>query len=363
MNLQEPAAARRHLARHRHRHRRRRRRARVGAGDVDRHDQDAWRTPGATIAQSSCATARRPKCGSALRPRCGAARRRRVPASGATPTASRSCRRKRCAWSICSARRTAPRSTSRCAASGRRSPALRPELKIIAGPHVHARPSTKSSSARRRMRSSRDSNIGEQITTRGATWTVVGIFTSGGDSHESELMTDAETLIAAEQRGGFQSVTVHAGVAGGVPEVQGFADRQPGARRGREPRARVLPRSSRRPSARSSSIIAYVVGGIMAVGAIFSALNTMYSAVSARLREIATLRAIGFGATAMVMSVLAEALLLALHRRRDRRSARVAVLQWPHGQHLRRRPRRRSTGLRAERQPGAHRHWASSGPA
>jgi putative ABC transport system permease protein len=59
-------------------------------------------------------------------------------------------------------------------------------------------------------------------------------------------------------------------------------------------------------------VVAYVIGGIMAVGAIFSALNTMYSAVSARLREIATLRALGFGATAMVMSVLIEALLLAL---------------------------------------------------
>jgi putative ABC transport system permease protein len=59
------------------------------------------------------------------------------------------------------------------------------------------------------------------------------------------------------------------------------------------------------------NVVAYVVGGIMAVGAIFGALNTMYSAVSARLREIATLRAIGFGATAMVISVLAEALLLA----------------------------------------------------
>ncbi len=51
-------------------------------------------------------------------------------------------------------------------------------------------------------------NVGDQIKTRGATWTVVGVFTSGGDSHESGLMTDAETLIAAEQRGGFQSVTV-----------------------------------------------------------------------------------------------------------------------------------------------------------
>ncbi len=50
----------------------------------------------------------------------------------------------------------------------------------------------------------------------------------------------------------------------------------------------------------------------MAIGAIFSALNTMYSAVSARLQEIATLRAIGFGSTAMVVSVLAEALLLSL---------------------------------------------------
>jgi putative ABC transport system permease protein len=59
-------------------------------------------------------------------------------------------------------------------------------------------------------------------------------------------------------------------------------------------------------------VIAYVVGGIMAVGAIFAALNTMYSAVSARLMEIATLHALGFGSTAMVMSVLAEALALAL---------------------------------------------------
>jgi putative ABC transport system permease protein len=57
--------------------------------------------------------------------------------------------------------------------------------------------------------------------------------------------------------------------------------------------------------------ISYVVGGIMAVGALFGALNTMYAAVSARALEIATLRAIGFGAGAVVISVLAEALMLA----------------------------------------------------
>ena len=58
--------------------------------------------------------------------------------------------------------------------------------------------------------------------------------------------------------------------------------------------------------------MAYVVGGIMGLGAMFGAMNTMYSAVGARSIEIATLRAIGFGAGAVVMSVLVEALLLAL---------------------------------------------------
>jgi putative ABC transport system permease protein len=60
------------------------------------------------------------------------------------------------------------------------------------------------------------------------------------------------------------------------------------------------------------NFVAYVVGGIMAVGAVFGALNTMFSAVSGRLREIATLRAIGFGAVPVIVSVFAEAVLLAL---------------------------------------------------
>jgi putative ABC transport system permease protein len=60
------------------------------------------------------------------------------------------------------------------------------------------------------------------------------------------------------------------------------------------------------------NFVAYVVGGIMAVGAVFGALNTMFSAVSARVREIATLRAIGFGAVPVIVSVFAEAVLLAL---------------------------------------------------
>jgi putative ABC transport system permease protein len=58
--------------------------------------------------------------------------------------------------------------------------------------------------------------------------------------------------------------------------------------------------------------VAYTVGAIMAIGALFGALNTMYSAVNARMLEIATLRALGFGAVPIAVSVIAEAMLLAL---------------------------------------------------
>ncbi|HET9448561.1 MAG TPA: ABC transporter permease [Steroidobacteraceae bacterium] len=154
-------------------------------------------------------------------------------------------------------------------------------------------------------------NLGDQIKTRGATWTVVGVFESGGDAHESGLMTDAETLLSADQRGGFQSVTVMLESAAAFQKFKDTLTSNP-ALAVDVSREREYYRRQSETIGRVIYVIAYVVGGIMAIGAIFSALNTMYSAVSARLREIATLRAIGFGSTAMVMSVLAEALLLAL---------------------------------------------------
>jgi putative ABC transport system permease protein len=188
--------------------------------------------------------------------------------------------------------------------------ALRPELKIVAGrmfrPAVTEVIVGKAANAE-----FKGLNIGDRFKTRGATWTVVGVFTTGGDSHESTLVTDAETLIAAEQRGGFQSVTVQLESAAAFQKFKDALTSNP-ALAVDVSRERDYYRHQSETISKVIYVIAYVVGGIMAVGAIFSALNTMYSAVSARLREIATLRAIGFGATAMVMSVLAEALLLAL---------------------------------------------------
>ncbi len=188
--------------------------------------------------------------------------------------------------------------------------ALRPEVKIIEGRMF--RPAvTELIVGKAAHAEFKGLNVGDQVKTRGATWTVVGVFTSGGDSHESGLMADAETLMSAEQRGSFQSVTVMLESPGAFRKFKDSLTSNPALAVDVSPEREYYRRQSETIS-KVIYVIAYVVGGIMAVGAIFSALNTMYSAVSARLREIATLRAIGFGATAMVMSVLAEALLLAL---------------------------------------------------
>jgi putative ABC transport system permease protein len=153
---------------------------------------------------------------------------------------------------------------------------------------------------------------GARVRLRGTTWTVAGTFESGGGSHESELMADARTLSSAYQRGSvWQSVLVVIDPGIGFNALKDSMTANP--------QLQVDVSTEKDFGTQESdqirsilSIVAYVVGGIMAVGAIFGALNTMYSAVSTRTREIATLRAIGFGAASVVISVFAEALLLAL---------------------------------------------------
>ena len=187
---------------------------------------------------------------------------------------------------------------------------VRPELQIIEG-RMFAPAVTEVIVGKAANAQFKGLNVGDTISSRGATWTVVGIFATGGDSHESTLLTDAETLISVDHRGAFQSVTA---LLESPAAFQSFKDSllaNP-ALAVEVQREREYYRKQSETMSTIISVIAYVVGGIMAVGAVFAALNTMYSAVSARLQEIATLRALGFGSTAMVMSVLAEALLLAL---------------------------------------------------
>jgi putative ABC transport system permease protein len=155
-------------------------------------------------------------------------------------------------------------------------------------------------------------NIGAQVKLRGTAWTVVGIFQTGGSSHESELVADSQTLNSAYQRGNVsQSVLVVVDPHAGFNTLKDSITTNPQLQVDVATEKDFGTQESDQISS-ILSIVAYVVGGIMAVGAIFAALNTMYSTVSARSREIATLRAIGFGPVSVIVSVFVEALLLAL---------------------------------------------------
>lgn len=152
--------------------------------------------------------------------------------------------------------------------------------------------------------------LGDKPLVGGRTWTVVGIFSSSG-AHDSTMLTDAETLMGAFSRNEYQSITVQ---LESPASLQAYRD---SLRSGSSLPVEVF--SEREFFAKQSKtlnivlkVIAYVVGGIMAFGAIFAALNIMYSAVSARAVEIATLRGIGYGPDAMVIAVLVETLVLAL---------------------------------------------------
>lgn len=152
--------------------------------------------------------------------------------------------------------------------------------------------------------------MGDKVKLRDSDWTIVGTFVSG-DAFESSLMTDVDLLLAEMQRTGSSSVTV---LLESPEAYQSFSDAVTtdptlSVDVMREPEYYAQQSQQLRGSLNA---VSYFVGGIMAVGALFAALNTMYSAVSARSVEIATLRAIGFGSGGVVVCVLSEALLLAL---------------------------------------------------
>ena len=143
-------------------------------------------------------------------------------------------------------------------------------------------------------------------------WEVVGIFSGGGGAAESEIWTDAAVLQPAYNRGdSFQSVLVKLT----SPQVfDQFKDALT-----TNPQLKVKVVSQQKFLEDQSTMITQFIQGVgffiaamMALGAVFGALNTMYSAVSARTREIATLRALGFGSGPVVISVLLESLGMAL---------------------------------------------------
>ena len=151
--------------------------------------------------------------------------------------------------------------------------------------------------------------VGKTLRLGNEDWTVVGVFASG-DSHDSEMWTDAQTLASFYRRPAYQSVTVRLDGKDGFAQLKAALDD--------DPRLKLDALTTSDYYTRQSSgtttlirVLGTVIGAIMAIGAVFGALNTMYAAVATRAREIATLRALGFTGLPVVVAVMLETMALA----------------------------------------------------
>jgi putative ABC transport system permease protein len=154
--------------------------------------------------------------------------------------------------------------------------------------------------------------VGSSIEVGPEQWPVVGIFEADGGLAESEIWVDGSVLQQAYRRGNsYQSVFAR---LDSPDSYQQFKDALTS-----DPRLNVKASTEADYYAAQSTVLTNVITGlgtfiaiVMGLGAVFGALNTMYTAVSARTREISTLRALGFRAGPVIISILLESLLLAL---------------------------------------------------
>ena len=142
-------------------------------------------------------------------------------------------------------------------------------------------------------------------------WKVVGIFDAGGSSFDSEVWADPHLLTGAYNRPDtfFQSVTVHLTSPDSLQVLKDAISTDPRLNLDVTREVDYYAKQSTNMT-RLITTLGGFVAFIMAIGAVFGALNTMYSAVADRGREIATMRALGFGGPSVVFSFLIEALLI-----------------------------------------------------
>jgi len=187
---------------------------------------------------------------------------------------------------------------------------LRPEMKLVAGRMF--RPGTKELIAGVTAQEQfQGMDIGDTIALPDGGWTIVGAFESRQNAGQARLAGDAETLMSAFKRNSFSSATVRLETPDDFGRFSEALLGNPAIKVRVEREADYYARITHQ-AALTMLWITYAVGVMMGMGALFGAINTMYSVVSARALEIATLRAIGFSAFSVVVSVVAEAVLLAL---------------------------------------------------
>jgi putative ABC transport system permease protein len=153
--------------------------------------------------------------------------------------------------------------------------------------------------------------LGDHIRVHGTDWTIVGVFAAWGGLFDNDLVTDTDTLNSALSRNTLTTIAVVLDSPSSFDQFKKAVADDPTL----EAQAKTEAVSSQEMFTGLKGIldfVSYFVGGIMALGAVCGALASLYAAVDARRREIATLRAIGFSSGPVVISVLVESMVLAL---------------------------------------------------
>ncbi len=201
------------------------------------------------------------------------------------------------------------------------APSLRPAFKIVAGRMF--RPGLREVIVSRRIaRRFRDCSLGDKLKFAKGYWTVVGIFTAGNSAYNSEIWADVDELGQDFDRPDYSDVIVRARDRAAVAELKNEItnDRRLHLKAITERRYYATQTATAAPI----RIFGIFIAILMAVGASFAAMNTMYAAVARRTREIGTLRALGFPRSSILLAFVLESVLIALLG-----GALGCLLAWP----------------------------------
>ncbi len=187
---------------------------------------------------------------------------------------------------------------------------LRPQFKIVAGRTFRAgtRELIVGIGAQRVF----GLNVGRRIILPNGEWTIVGVYSAGGNISESDLMADVDTLMSAMRIPAFTSVLVRLDRPASLTALKHWLESNPALSVTADRQSDFNLRTETDYNRRFFNTIAYILGVTMAIGAVFGAVKLLYAAVRARTREIATLRALGFRAFPVAASVVLQAIFLSV---------------------------------------------------
>jgi putative ABC transport system permease protein len=186
---------------------------------------------------------------------------------------------------------------------------VRPELKIVAG-RMFERGKREMIVGTGAQNMYQHMQIGDKVILPDGEWPIVGAFTTG-DLLEGQLLGDTETLLTATHKTNYNSVLVRLASPASLDTFKKAMTTNSALSVTVERHSDWYKRVASEQTF-GLALLGYIVGAVMAIGALFGCLNTMYSAVSTRGREIATLRALGYGAFPVAVSVILEAVALSI---------------------------------------------------